>query len=91
MGGDLRPPSGGRGRGSWNEPLKVLEVREGVEPFLDSASCSSHPTLVEAPLWGRIFHLKCEQRSREAKVSLAGEGSCSTFNAGWLCDLEQDT
>lgn len=39
------PPGGGRG--SWNRPLKVSEVREGMdEAFLASASCSSLPTPV---------------------------------------------
>lgn len=53
----------------------MLEVREGMEAFL--ASVPAH-LLVEAPLWYGIFHLKSEQRSREAEVSLAGEGSYST-------------
>lgn len=66
----------------------MLEVREGMEAFL--ASVPAH-LLVEAPLWYGIFHLKSEQRSREAEVSPAGEGSYSTSDAGWLYDLEQDT
>lgn len=41
------------------------------------------PPLVEAPLWERIFHLKLEQRSREAEVSLAGVGCCSASNTVW--------
>lgn len=47
--------------------------------------------LLEAPLWDEIFHLKYQQRSGEAEVSLAGVGSCSASNAGWLHDLKQVT
>lgn len=49
------------------------------------------PPLLEAPFWDGIFHLKSEQRSGEAEVSLAGVGSCSASNTGWLYDLEQVT
>lgn len=35
--------------------------------------------------------MKYQQRSGEAEVSLAGVGSCSASNAGWLHDLKQVT
>lgn len=48
---------GGRGRGSWNEPLKVSELREGLEALPQLPAHLVLP-MEEATLWEGIFHLK---------------------------------